>query len=63
MTKRFPAEADVVNGLKVVATYDIDGAAESLASSVEGAKACDSAYELYDFVDSVYVAIPHLSHY
>ena len=32
VAKRFPTEADVVNGLKVVATYDIDDtAAESLA--------------------------------
>lgn len=64
VAKRFPAEADVVNGLKVVATYDIDSAAaESLASSVEGAKVCDSAQELYEAVDAVYVATPHLSHY
>lgn len=64
VAKRFPAEADVVNGLKVVATYDIDGAAaENLASSVEGAKACISSLELYEAVDAVYVATPHLSHY
>ena len=64
VAKRFPAEADVVNGLNVVATYDIDGAAsESLASSVEGAFACGSAQELYEAVDAVYVATPHLSHY
>ena len=64
IAKRFPAEADVVNGLKVVATYDIDGvAAENLASSAMEAKACASAYELYDAVDAVYVATPHLSHY
>lgn len=64
VAKRFPAEADVVNGLKVVATYDIDGtAAENLASSVDGAKACASAHELYEAVDAVYVATPHLSHY
>ena len=64
VAKRFPAEADVVNGLKVVATYDIDGAAaENLASSVEGAKTCGSVQELYEAVDAVYVATPHLSHY
>lgn len=64
VAKRFPAEADVVNGLKVVATYDIDSAAaESLASSVEGAKTCGSAQELYEAVDAVYVATPHLTHY
>lgn len=64
VAKRFPAEADVVNALKVVATYDVDRAsAESLASIVEGAKACDSAQELYDAVNAVYIATPHLSHY
>ena len=64
VAKRFPAEADMVNGLKVVATYDIDSAAaESLVSSVEGAKACASAQKLYKAVDAVYVATPHLSHY
>ena len=64
VAKRFPTEADVVNGLKVVATYDIDDtAAESLASSIEGAKVCSSAQELYDAVDAVYIATPHLLHY
>ena len=64
VAKRFPAEANVVNGLKVVAIYDIDDdAAESLASSVEGVKSCTSTQELYEVVDAVYVATPHLSHY
>ena len=64
VAKRFPAEADVVNGLKVVATFDMNSAAaESLASNVEGAKASASAQELYEAVDAVYVATPHLSHY
>lgn len=64
VAKRFPAEAEVVNGLKIVATYDIDGAAsECLALSVERAKACSSAHELYEIVDAVYLATPHLSHY
>ena len=61
---RFPAEADVVNGLKIVATYDINQSeAESLASNVEGTKACISVEELYSSVDAVYIATPHLSHY
>lgn len=64
VANRFPAEADVVNGLKIVATYDIDGAAaESLSSCIEGSKVCSSAQELYDAVDAVYVATPHLSHF
>lgn len=64
VARRFPAEAEVVNGLKVVVTYDIDRtAAESLAINVEGAKVCSSSQELYKAVDAVYVATPHLSHY
>lgn len=64
VAKRFPTEANVVNGLKIVATYDIDSvAATSLATCVEGAKACTSAQEMYKSVDAVYVATPHLSHY
>ena len=64
VAKRFPAEAEVVNGLKVVASYDIDSTvAERLALCVEGAKVCASAQDLYDAVDAVYVATPHLSHY
>lgn len=64
VAKRFPSEADVVNGLKVVATYDIDSAASvNLASSVEDAKSYASAQELYGAVDAVYVSTPHLSHY
>ena len=64
VARRFPSEADVVNGLKIVATYDIDEvAAESLASCIEGAKACDYPGSLYELVDAVYIATPHLSHY
>lgn len=64
VARRFPAEADVVNGLKIVATYDINQIeAENLATNVKGAKACISTEELYDAVDAVYIATPHLSHY
>ena len=61
---RFPAEADVVNGLKIVAVYDINQAeAEKLTSTIEGVKTCNSVEELYESVDAVYIATPHLSHY
>lgn len=64
VAKRFPAEANVVNGVKIVATYDSNSTeAEGLASSVEGAKTCCCAEELYNRVDAVYIATPHLSHY
>ena len=64
VARRFPAEADVVNGLKIVSTYDVNQAeAEKLTSTIEGAKTCNSVEELYESVDAVYIATPHLSHY
>ena len=64
VAQRFPAEADVVNGLKIVATYDIDNnIAENLALGVEGVNSYNSVEELYEAVDAVYIATPHLSHY
>jgi len=61
---RFPAEADVVNGVKIVAAFDIDTtAAESLISNLEEVKVCNSSQELYSVVDAVYIATPHLFHY
>ncbi len=64
VAKRFPDEAEVVNGLKIVATYDSNQLkAKDLASSIEGARVCSSVEELYESVDAVYIATPHLSHY
>lgn len=64
VAKRFPSEADVVNGVKIVAVYDINHmVAEALTSNIEDAKVCSSAEELYEAVDAVYIAAPHLSHY
>lgn len=64
VAKRFPSEADVVNGVKVVATYDIKASeAENLASCIDGAINCNTVKELFGLVDAVYVATPHLSHY
>lgn len=64
IAQRFPAEADVVNGLKIVATYDIDkNTAENLALGIEGANSYNSVEELYEAIDAVYIATPHLSHY
>lgn len=61
---RFPAEAAIVNGLKIVATYDLDlTAAQEIASEIKNAKCCCSINELFDLVDAVYIATPHLSHY
>ena len=64
VAKRFPLEADVVNGVKIVAIYDKNQTkAESLASEIENVKVCKSEEELFESVDAVYIATPHLSHY
>lgn len=64
IAKRFPKEADVVNGIKIVATYDINQeASERIASGIEDCKICTCVEELFGQVDAVYIATPHLSHY
>lgn len=64
VAKRFPAEAEVVSGLKVVAAYDINSAnSEKLALQMDGLISCTSVEEMFGMVDAVYIATPHLSHY
>lgn len=64
VAKRFPMEAEVVSGVKIVGTYDIDNeAAKDIASDIEECKVCASAKELFELIDAVYIATPHLSHY
>lgn len=64
VANRFPAEADVVSGLKVVAAFDTNvEAANYLVEGKEDVEVCGSANDLYDKVDAVYIATPHLSHY
>ena len=61
---RFPVEADVVNGIQITAAYDINSdASNDYARTFKGLKACPSAEALYNEVDAVYIATPHLSHY
>ncbi len=64
IANRFPSEADVVNGLKVVSAYDKDELASfRLISNYEGIEKVNSLEELFNEVDAVYIATPHLSHY
>ena len=65
VARRFPQEADVVNGVSVVAAYDVDGAATERFCSeyLKGGKCCKSYEELLSEVSAVYIATPHLSHY
>jgi len=64
VARRFPSEADVVSGLKVVAAYDINlQAAKSLANQSEQIAVYENLQDFYNHVDAVYVATPHLTHY
>lgn len=64
VANRFPLEAGVVNGIVISACYDTNaGAMNDYARTFEGVKACATADALYDEVDAVYIATPHLSHY
>lgn len=64
VARRFPSEADVVSGVKVVAAYDINPlAAQTLASQSEQIVVYTNIEDFYDNVDAVYIATPHLTHY
>ena len=64
VARRFPAEADVVSGVKVVAAYDANpDAAESLSNLSPDIQAYDNLQDFYKSVDAVYIATPHLTHY
>lgn len=64
VAKRFPSETNVVSGVEVVAAYDTDHKqTEDFAQQFDGIKSCTNLQELYDAVDAVYIATPHLVHY
>lgn len=64
VANRFPVESAVVNGVKVVAAYDLNiEASHSLSSKNKDVVAYSKLADFYDAVDAVYIATPHLSHY
>ena len=64
VANRFPAEADVVNGIAITACFDINAdAMNDYARTYKEVKACASYDSMLDEVDAVYVATPHLEHY
>ena len=64
VARRFPAEADVVSGVKVVATYDTNpNASQALAQQSEDITVYTNLQDFYNSVDAVYIATPHLAHY
>lgn len=61
---KFPSEAGVVSGVKVIAAYDITSAASlSVAKQNQGIKDYAILDDFYNAVDAVYIATPHLTHY
>lgn len=64
VAKRFPIEASVVSGVKVAAAYDINkDAVMSISNDNKDVWAYESLDKLYEAVDAVYIATPHLTHY
>lgn len=64
VARRFPTEADVVSGVKVVAAYDINQhAAETLSLQSSEITVYDNLHDFYAAIDAVYIATPHLTHY
>lgn len=64
VANRFPAEADVVNGIAITACFDTDAySMNDYTRTYKDVKACASSESMLDEVDAVYVATPHLEHY
>ena len=64
VARRFPSEANIVNGVIVTSVYDIDKKkSEEFAKDFNNVQTCDNLQELFSNVDAVYIATPHLAHY
>ena len=64
VAERFPSEAQIVNGVNVVAAYDTDfEKCNTFAHKFEGIEPCKELGDLFNRVDAVYIATPHLAHY
>ena len=64
VARRFPSEADVVNGVSITAAFDIDFTiCKKFAADFEGVTACKDFNEFFENIDAVYIATPHLAHY
>lgn len=64
VAERFPSEASVVSGVEVVSAYDIDESkSKNFAANHHGVMPYLTVEGLYNTIDAVYIATPHLSHY
>lgn len=61
---RFPSEASVVNGVEVDCAFDFnEDKLHAFTDTYINIYPCTSYNDLYNRVDAVYIATPHLSHY
>ena len=61
---RFPSEASVVSGIEVKGVFDIDhDKSMEFVRGNDSLERYSSLYEMYEAVDAVYIATPHLTHY
>ena len=61
---RFPSEAEVVNGVKVCAAYDIQPKVTAIYTErFPNIQSYTCVQELFSNIDAVYIATPHLTHY
>lgn len=63
IAQRFPMEADVVNSIKITGAFDNNKEKAKDYAEQFNIKDCDTIETLFDEVDAVYIATPHLSHY
>lgn len=64
VARRFPSEASVVSGVNVCAAYDIDKhAVMDISKNNDDIWTYSDVDKLFEAVDAVYIATPHLSHY
>lgn len=64
IAKRFVPESKFVNSVNVIAVYDPDKYKAKEFSNSFGIKAFSNKFEVFlDYVDAIYVASPHLTHY
>lgn len=64
VARRFPSEANVVNGILVNACFDINaGAMNDFVKFCKDVKMYQTYDSMLNEVDAVYIATPHLAHY
>lgn len=64
VANRFPEEAAVVNGIEIAAVYDENNEVMGNFARRHNIDTCSSSLdELYNNVDAVYIATPHLTHF